>query len=315
MFRVRFHGRGGHGIKTASRIVGTAAFLAGYHAQDSPVYGAERRGAAITAFTRIDQTPILERGLIDRPDLIVVADETLLDDAMAGVLVGQNAASAVFVNADSSNLGQASSLPFVSVEGRQAGSLSQKYGIRPQLVTFDVTGLTLNVLGKASALSAGVGAVAVRLLGVIPEDRLVEAIREELGYLDLAPELIEKNVRIASEVFAALRPVEFRRVEQPSRAAVVSIGYESPLRGTPSIFAAGNAAERHTGSWRLVRPEINYDRCTRCGICFVRCPDGAISLDDQGYPIIDFDHCKGCGICWEVCPVAGIAKRKEVRAW
>ena len=30
MIRIRFHGRGGHGIKTASRIVGTAAFLAGY---------------------------------------------------------------------------------------------------------------------------------------------------------------------------------------------------------------------------------------------------------------------------------------------
>lgn len=80
MLRIPFHGRGGHGIKTASRIVGTAAFLSGLQAQDSPVYGAERRGAALSAFTRIDTQPICERGAIVDPDLILVADETLLAD-------------------------------------------------------------------------------------------------------------------------------------------------------------------------------------------------------------------------------------------
>ena len=58
------------------------------------------------------------------------------------------------------------------------------------------------------------------------------------------------------------------------------------------------------------------DVCTRCGICFVRCPDGAIALDERGYPIIDYDHCKGCMECWDQCPVpGGIRKEKEVRAW
>ena len=47
MRTVRFHGRGGQGAKTASRILGTAAFLEGFVAQDSPIYGAERRGAPL----------------------------------------------------------------------------------------------------------------------------------------------------------------------------------------------------------------------------------------------------------------------------
>jgi pyruvate ferredoxin oxidoreductase gamma subunit len=42
---VRFHGRGGQGMKTASRIVGTASFIEGHFVQDFSVYGAERRGA------------------------------------------------------------------------------------------------------------------------------------------------------------------------------------------------------------------------------------------------------------------------------
>jgi uncharacterized protein (DUF2267 family) len=80
MIRVRFHGRGGQGMKTASRIVGTAAFLDGWLSQDSPVYGAERRGAPTAAFVRIAHAPIRERGVIATPDLVVVADDTLLDD-------------------------------------------------------------------------------------------------------------------------------------------------------------------------------------------------------------------------------------------
>src|SRR6266849_3412167 len=40
-------------MKTASRILGSAAFHAGLVVQDSPVYEAERRGAPMAAFTRI----------------------------------------------------------------------------------------------------------------------------------------------------------------------------------------------------------------------------------------------------------------------
>ena len=52
MFRIRFHGRGGQGIKTASRILGSAFFRQGFEVQDAPVYGAERRGAPVFAYVR-----------------------------------------------------------------------------------------------------------------------------------------------------------------------------------------------------------------------------------------------------------------------
>ena len=45
MFEIRFHGRGGQGIKMASRVLGTALFRSGFTVQDAPKYGAERRGA------------------------------------------------------------------------------------------------------------------------------------------------------------------------------------------------------------------------------------------------------------------------------
>ncbi|MDH3542866.1 MAG: 2-oxoacid:acceptor oxidoreductase family protein, partial [Desulfobulbaceae bacterium] len=88
MFRIRFHGRGGQGMKTASRILGTAFFLAGYEVQDAPRYGAERRGAPIFAYVRADKNKINERGIIVHPDLLVVADDSLVPVPAAGVLQG-----------------------------------------------------------------------------------------------------------------------------------------------------------------------------------------------------------------------------------
>ncbi|MFM2129618.1 MAG: hypothetical protein RL477_1164 [Pseudomonadota bacterium] len=91
MFRIRFHGRGGQGMKTASRILGTAFFNEGFEVQDAPRYGAERRGAPIFAYVRADRAPIFERGVIRNPDLVLVADETLVPIPVAGVLDGLDA--------------------------------------------------------------------------------------------------------------------------------------------------------------------------------------------------------------------------------
>ena len=53
-----------------------------------------------------------------------------------------------------------------------------------------------------------------------------------------------------------------------------------PSSPSPSVLHAGNAVARPTGSWRVERPVVDPDICTRCGLCFVRCPDGAIALDE-----------------------------------
>jgi pyruvate ferredoxin oxidoreductase gamma subunit len=297
MIRIRFHGRGGHGVKTASRIIGSAAFLEGFECQDSPVYGAERRGAAVTAYNRISKSRILERGTIGSPDLIVVADETLLADPLAGVLSGQDLASAIFINCAS------------------AEPLVDKYAIHPSVYSHDVTECTLRILGRASAMSAGLAAAASRLIGTISAGALDDAMRREFAELHVTPADIEKNLEIAREVFAALPVAPLKSATAARLSTVVSIPYEGPFRATPSVVDPGNSMHVQTGAWRIERPVIDPSICTRCGLCFVQCPDGAISIDSEGYPVIDYDHCKGCMICREVCPLEAIGREKETRAW
>ena len=307
VIRVRFHGRGGHGVKTASRILGSAGFKAGYEAQDSPVYGAERRGAAVTAFTRISERPIHERGAIGSPDIIVLGDETLLRDPTASVLAGRGEAGLLFVNTT------------------DAAALAAKHGIdRP--VSLDLTAMTAAALGRASALSVGLGAASARLTGCVGLEDLLAAVEEELKEVHLSPEELEKSLALAREVYESLEPANLSPAVESEREPLpvthnggvgsgYARGYDGPVAGSPSILATGNSTARLTGSWRLEKPEIDRDLCTRCSLCLILCPDGAVELDDEGYPVIDYEHCKGCMICEHVCPIRAIAREQEVKVW
>ena len=63
--------------------------------------------------------------------------------------------------------------------------------------------------------------------------------------------------------------------------------------------------EYFTGDWRSSRPIIDKDKCSRCLICWIFCPDIAIDWDGEEV-VINYDFCKGCGICSKECPVDAI---------
>jgi pyruvate ferredoxin oxidoreductase gamma subunit len=153
------------------------------------------------------------------------------------------------------------------------------------------------------------------MAGIVTQEKLILAIQEEFSHLHLANDLIEKNVEVAGKVFAGTEPIEIRPSERQLKMEMAEVRYNIPLISSPSVLHMGNAVARHTGSWRVERPVIDTDVCTRCGLCFVRCPDGAIALDDEEFPVIDYDHCKGCMICHQICPLHAIESEKETRAW
>ena len=54
-------------------------------------------------------------------------------------------------------------------------------------------------------------------------------------------------------------------------------------------------------AWREKRPAWDLQRCFKCGMCWLACPDSAIAPDGQGYYASLDSRCKGCGICATVC--------------
>ena len=295
MYAVRFHGRGGQGAKTASRIVGTAAFLSGYQAQDSPIYGAERRGAPVAAFTRFNRDPIRERGVITRPDLVVVADASLLEDAAARVVDGITDQTILFINSP-----------------LHAEQLREQSGLPGRLTTLGVTEIALHRFGQREAISALLGAVAARLAG-LQREPLREAIARELGDLGLAPSIIELNQTVALLCYEAVQVMPGGSVGAPANVATMFHApvYESPSRGTARISAIGNSVLRETGGWRTFRPVLAADKCNGCWLCFVYCPEGVIAMNQDDRPTIDYAHCKGCQICVQECPTHALVAERE----
>jgi 2-oxoacid:acceptor oxidoreductase gamma subunit (pyruvate/2-ketoisovalerate family) len=77
MIEIIFSGRGGQGAVTASQILATAAFAEGMYTQAFPSFGPDRRGAPVTAFTRADSHPIVDRSPITQADYVIVLDPNL----------------------------------------------------------------------------------------------------------------------------------------------------------------------------------------------------------------------------------------------
>jgi 2-oxoacid:acceptor oxidoreductase gamma subunit (pyruvate/2-ketoisovalerate family) len=79
LYEVIWHGRGGQGVVIASQILAESAYLQGFKGVTSaPTFGPERRGAPVTASTKISTLPIRTFAQIDRADCAVVLDPTLL---------------------------------------------------------------------------------------------------------------------------------------------------------------------------------------------------------------------------------------------
>jgi 2-oxoacid:acceptor oxidoreductase gamma subunit (pyruvate/2-ketoisovalerate family) len=78
---IRWHARAGQGAKTAAQILALALLREGKGVQAFPEYGPERRGAPLRAFTRISDRRIRRHDSVTDPDLVVVLEPSLVQEA------------------------------------------------------------------------------------------------------------------------------------------------------------------------------------------------------------------------------------------
>ena len=78
------------------------------------------------------------------------------------------------------------------------------------------------------------------------------------------------------------------------------------------VIDPGSSRYYETGDWASMTPVTDVDRCAKCGVCWIFCPDMARYQDQRTgtYDVNKF-YCKGCGICARECPTGAI-KMEEV---
>lgn len=168
LYEIRWHGRGGQGAITAAKIAAQAAFLEGYRGVTAaPSFGAERRGAPVSASTRISPKPVIVMSQVENPDVVVVLDPTLLK--CDGVVNGLGRGGWLIVNSRQApdELGVAGEFKIATAD---ATNVCQELG--------------LFVAGHTIVNTAILGAFA-RATGLLNMASLEEVIRERFPKQDV----------------------------------------------------------------------------------------------------------------------------------
>ncbi len=187
MIEIRFHGRGGQGAVVASDILADTAFRDGKYVQAFPMFGVERRGAPVTAFTRIDDKPIRIKFFIYNPDYVIVMDPTLVGQ------VDVTAGCGVSSSYKEQKEGKAMILVNTSMDPSDV-KLKGPFSV----ATIDATSIAVeHKLGSRQAPivnTAILGAFA-KATGEIKLDILLDSIKSHV------PAKIEENVQAAQEAY------------------------------------------------------------------------------------------------------------------
>lgn len=297
MLEIRIHGRGGQGAVTLAELFAFAAIAEGKYAQAFPSFGPERRGAPVVAFCRIDAQPIFLRTDINEPDIVVVLDPSLLQ--VVDVTAGLKDQGILIINSRRE--------PHHFMMNKLA-----------RAATINATQIALDILKCPITNTVLLGALAKTTTEVRLES-LIDAIEQRFGAKNAA-----RNIQALQKAFAEtliLNKEDCTPAELNSFAGLADMAVavaEEGLSGAGSeyrwselkpgcvITEPGNASSFRTGEWRSFSPVLTKERCIKCGVCWIFCPDMAYREDHEGYFIVDLNYCKGCAICAQECPVGAI---------
>ena len=293
MLEIRGHARGGQGMVTAFEILAKIfSQLGDYHVQSFPAFGVERTGAPIQAFLRVAKNEILNRSNVYHPHLIVVFDESLLEQIP--VFDGLRKGGTVLLNT-TRNVNEFKS------------NVDSVFTIPATKISLDL-GLGSKSLPIVNA--AMIGAI-MRLI-----DADIEIAKKVIA--ENVPAKPEENAKSAEIAFGSVvgfeqselklydflnaendEPIEFTEEELSAKKEDLD-KYRHPYWYEPMSL-------NKTGNWRVLTPEYDY----KTAPCSSNCPAGTdvrefIKLAGEGKfrEAVDviYEHNPFPAVCGRVCP-------------
>ena len=184
MVEIRWHGRGGQGVKTAAMLLAEAAFEGGMNIQGFSDYGPERSGAPIQGFTRLSKSEISLHNFITSPDVVVVLDSTLL--GVVAVTDGLKPEGKVIVNT-----------PKTAAEIAKVLKVDVK-----QVYTVDAKKISMETIGRDMPNAPMVGAV-VKIVGMVELPWIYKTFQKKFGAK--SQKIVDANVAAINRAHAEVR--------------------------------------------------------------------------------------------------------------
>jgi pyruvate ferredoxin oxidoreductase gamma subunit len=186
MVEIRWHGRGGQGTVTAAKVFADACLSGGRHVQAFPEYGPERAGAPLRAYNRISSKELRMHCPVLNPNVVAVADATLLDAMNVAEGVPDDA---VFVINTSKS-------PKETREKLKAKASQKVY-------TIDASKIALETIGRPMPNTPMLGALT-KASGLLGIDILVGEVKGSFGK-KFAQKIIDANLAAAKRGFEEVK--------------------------------------------------------------------------------------------------------------
>lgn len=278
MLEIRFHGRGGQGAVTSAEMIALAAIAEGKYAQAFPSFGPERRGAPVLAFIRVsEEQPIKIRAGITKPDVIVVMDPGLM--RITDVTAGLKDSGIIVINTK-----------------RSSKEILAVFGGKWPVATVNASAIAKEILGVNIVNTTMLGSL-LKAIPVVKMESLEEPLNHRFG--------ARANQNYQSCLKAYEKTVLENKAESPSKPTVQFapeklLTWKDLLPGCV-VLEPGSTAQYSTGDWRSQRPVWDFNKCIKCGMCYLSCPQSCIGQKEDKFFEANYYHCYGCGICAAEC--------------
>ena len=160
---IRWHGRGGQGTVTAAKVLADTCLSGGRYVQAFPEYGPERAGAPLRAYNRISSKKLRMHCPVLEPDIVAVADATLLDSINTAEGAKDNTIFIVNTSKDPKEIKQ-----------------KLKAGQNQKVFSLDATKIAIECFGRALPNAPMLGAVC-KITGLITLEHLLEDVKKSFG--------------------------------------------------------------------------------------------------------------------------------------
>src|SRR4030042_2058261 len=160
---IRWHGRGGQGTVTAAKVLADPCLMGGRYVRAFPEYGPERAGAPLRAYNRISSKKLRMHCPVLEPDIVAVADATLLDSINTAEGAKENTIFIVNTSKDPKEIKE-----------------KLKAGHNQKVFSLDATKIAIECFGRAMPNAPMLGAVC-KITGLITLEHLLEDVKKSFG--------------------------------------------------------------------------------------------------------------------------------------
>jgi pyruvate ferredoxin oxidoreductase delta subunit len=84
----------------------------------------------------------------------------------------------------------------------------------------------------------------------------------------------------------------------------IAMGHQmkDPITGKEGGYQPTRNATFKKWATRTMRPVVDFDKCIKCTLCWLACPDTCFDVTPEGLYDANLEACCGCGVCEAVCP-------------